>query len=92
MKIKKPTILITTVIEAAQESVDLIKQWADMRHYDIAFKYNEKAEALIELLEIKHCGSVGGFGEIGNRYQQNERDYVDTLQGRLDWLKEAFKI
>ena len=52
-------------------------------HYDDASKYNHKAAALIELLEIHNCGSVGGFDVAQNSLGQNR-----TLRQRYEWLKE----
>lgn len=37
-----------------------ITQWIPF-HLDTASKYMQKAESLIELLEVQDCGSIGGF-------------------------------
>ena len=36
-------------------------QWSRSGHWDNAWKYAQQAIALIELLEVDDCGSVGGF-------------------------------
>ena len=42
-----------------------------------------KASALIELVEVFDCGSVGGFGQgyTGNR----------SLESRLEWLERKYQ-
>ncbi len=42
------------------EHFQQISQWLP-NHCDTAAKYTAKAEALIEVLEVVDCGSVGGF-------------------------------
>ena len=42
------------------------------------------AKALIELLEVHDCGSIGGF-DGGNRG-------ISTLEGRFEFLKNKYKI
>jgi hypothetical protein len=62
-----------------------MKQWQDApANVDFianVAKYAYKAQALIEMLEIHDCGSVGGFG--------NGHTGSHNLENRYQWLKET---
>jgi hypothetical protein len=52
--------------------------------------YLARAEALIELLEIEDCGSVGGFGKKRNKNGElslQRDDQPQDLKSRYLWLK-----
>ncbi len=63
-KTQQPTRL--TILQTIFEHLQLVAQWmpnqlsgADYSHNCI--EYLQKAEALMELLEVHDCGSIGGF-------------------------------
>jgi hypothetical protein len=58
--------------QSAPANVDFIMNVAE---------YAKKAEALIEMLEIHDCGSVGGFG--------NGHNGSHNLETRYQWLTEV---
>lgn len=70
------------ILKTIQDNLDSTYQWsqqfAEKRinpdYSETAFGYMHRAEALIELLEVADCGSVGGFdqGEEG-LYSLEER-------------------
>lgn len=59
-----------------------VQQWAEIHSYDLANNYSLKSEALIELLEIADCGSIGGF----DRDQPRALNIFD----RFDWLCKKY--
>lgn len=74
------------ILKRIKSCLDAENQWAKSRSYEIALKYNAKAEALIELLEIHDCGSTGGF----DRDDPNCRRHSE-LKTRYEWLVEKYK-
>lgn len=50
------------VLNNINEYFQQIVQWLP-NHIDLSAKYMLKAEALIEYLEVKDCGSIGGYDE-----------------------------
>ena len=55
-------------------------------------KYADKAEALIEVVEVYDCGSIGGFG----KGQRNDKgilvysDIYEEIYARWLWLAEKY--
>ena len=75
------TKLMELVKEQIRSDLRLIEQWKGSYDWaDNVAKYYHKLEALVELLEIYNCGSVGGFdeGQVDHkRYTLEERaEYV----------------
>lgn len=74
-----------TILKNAEDCLRQSRQW--LEHADgegglgFALEYQNRAKALIELLEVDDCGSVGGFDR--RRGQPEER----SLRKRLEWLK-----
>lgn len=80
-----------TIIVRAQEMLDSSEGWAQQpMWYDNAAKYYHMAEALVELLEVQHCGSIGGFGKLGATIQRSHGRYFRSLSGRLAWLRKVY--
>jgi hypothetical protein len=58
---KKVSVTREVILKNIAKYLDSAKQWRNGHQFDNAYKYASKAEALIELLEVQDCGSVGGF-------------------------------
>lgn len=76
------TITREAIVDRLQSALQQVDQWVAMKHYENAARYAAKAEALIELLEVDDCGSVGGFDKARG---QNER-MRQSLHDRYVWL------
>ncbi len=63
-----------TILKTALHHLDMVRQWGDMRYYHKAAEYSAKAEALIQLLEVRDCGAIGGFDEYQTHADQRLRD------------------
>jgi len=55
-------------------------------------KYYQKAEALIELLEIEDCGSVGGFDNKNKLVKETKFDLYDRFLTLLNKTKKRPKL
>lgn len=83
--------LIALLLNRIEQSLNAVYQWgsqiAEKRmktsYVEAAFGYLHQAEALIELLEVFDCGSVGGFDEG----QQG----LYSLEERFDFLRNKHK-
>jgi len=79
--------LLRLLLDDIQEAIDGVLQWADRPFAEgylaNALEYQSKLKALVELLEVYDCGSVGGFG-----YKQPED--LD-LEGRAAWLLRKYR-
>lgn len=75
----------TEVLKRIRDELNSMKQWqsspANVDFVVNAARYAQKAEGLIELLEIHDCGSVGGFG--------NGHTGSHDLETRYLWLTEV---
>ena len=72
-----------TILKHIGDSLALVVQWSKTPAWcENVVKYHHKAEALIEVLETKDCGSVGGF----DKGQPRPR----TLFDRWDWLYRKY--
>ena len=96
-----------TLLNTIAENFAGYLQWGQRpvlksEYHDNANKYLNRAETLIELLEVNDCGSVGGFdknqqGVIGVQ-KNGEPKYADpywsTLFGRFEWVarKNGFDL
>lgn len=49
------------VLTAIHDNIRMVAQWEKMQDFATAAHYQARAQALIELLEVDDCGSVGGF-------------------------------
>lgn len=81
----KKSILIKDIFKEIEDALQQVDQWVEMKDYCRANKYSDQAEALIELVEVADCGSVGGFG---NHTAQGITD--KSLAGRYSWLKNKY--
>jgi len=95
MKDKEITFAeILNHVEANFRSID---QWAGMQSFERAYYYQGQTEALIGIMEIKICGSYGGFDKgqrdwIGTVYVDNPHDHVSLdLYKRYLWIKERYR-
>lgn len=57
-----------------------IRQWKSFGDLARALEYQQQAIALVELLEVHNCGSIGGF----DRGQPPS----SSLDARIKWLKK----
>lgn len=85
MKPVNQVVFRTIILKNIEKSLSAIKQWSEMQQWENAAKYAAKADALIELLEVDDCGSIGGFD--AKRGQDRDRHW--TLTERYDWLRKA---
>jgi hypothetical protein len=51
-------------------------------------EYYWKAEGIIELLEVLHCGSIGGYDDGQPGCLRN----LEGLQRRLEWLVDRLEV
>ena len=58
---KGSALTVQGVLDQIEDDLVSRDQWAESKHYDNAAEYQYKAEALIDLLEVDLCGSIGGF-------------------------------
>ena len=79
----KNSISRNLILKNIEHHLKLIDQWVQgaITNYGHAQKYQNKAEALIELLEVHDCGQVGGF----DRGQPHSHEL--NLMDRYNWLK-----
>jgi hypothetical protein len=66
-----------------RDHLNAIEFWQKQEDWDRVVFYRAKLAALVELLEIYDCGSIGGFGEGQPRNQ--------TLPQRSDWLLRKYQ-
>lgn len=69
------------ILEQIESELAQVDEWRDMDDYGRAAQYFNKAEALIELLEVYNCGSIGGF----DKGQDSDQD---SVLERFAWLKK----
>jgi len=81
-------ISVTTILEKAAEELEIATQNCESYQLGFALEHFSKAEALVELLEVAHCGSVGGFGKGQETVYGNP---VAQLDSRLDYLNMVIK-
>lgn len=80
----KDNIPAKQLIEKADDCLRRVEQWLKMDAHHLCYEYQCRAAQLIEMLEVLHCGSVGGK-------HCNFPSGKDSLKARLDHLKEVFK-
>lgn len=73
-----------SILRAIDQNLEIAEQWKECP-YKVEWvarvaSYSFKAEALIELLEVHDCGSVGGFDK-GQEFPGSD------LKKRYVWLK-----
>jgi len=82
---------VKTLLGTALEHLQQIVQWDKKVPHNMA-KYADKAEALIEVVEVYDCGSIGGFG----KGQRNDKgilvysDIYEEIYARWLWLAEKY--
>lgn len=69
------------ILEAIEGEIQMVDQWRCSENLDLASTHYQRAEALIELLEVHNCGSTGGF----DKGQQDSGSR--SLQARFEWLR-----
>lgn len=89
-KSRKP-VAYEAILKTAESRLEASEQWnePDNGHEWMAnaLHYMSEATALIELLEVHNCGSIGGFDSARGHSQQDGENYA-SLRSRLRWLKE----
>lgn len=53
-----------TLLDSAYNSLLMMQQWGNMHSYHNVLEYEYKARAIIEVLEVADCGSVGGYDRM----------------------------
>lgn len=88
-----------TMLTNAHDHLRMMEQWADMHSFDRVHEYQQKAEAIIEVLEVADCGSVGGFdrenrprqtdgnSELYRRFKAVARKHDDEFEDILFFIK-----
>lgn len=84
MQRKEISFCTSDIVDAAQYALDRVEQWSknpgDVEWESTRFKYLNRAEILIELLEVKLCGSTGGYDK-GQEYEDRK-----NLLVRFNWV------
>ena len=70
----------SVILKRIKEELQMLEQWREGDNLNFALDHQTRAIALIELLEVHDCGSVGGFAP-GQTDQ--------TIKGRYEWLRTA---
>ncbi len=83
MSPKQTKIMICYLLIEATEERDQMLQWACLKKYQLAAKFEARFEKVLELMEVLDCGSVGGFGK--------GQPSTSCLLNRLVWLKTKYK-
>lgn len=73
------SISVRNVMSRIDDHLAQVRQWEKNGSYDLCFMYKSMAKSLIELLEVDHCGALGGL-------QLNFPKGKDSLQKRRDYL------
>ena len=87
-------IPVQVILDAIEEELKMAYQWskqfAEKRikpdYSTNAFGYIHRAEALIELLEVHDCGSVGGFDEGNKGLYSLEERYAALVKKKRTFL------
>ena len=77
------------VLGIIQDHLDAAQQWLGLGDFTRTATYQTKAEALIELLEVHNCGSVGGFDVCRGINQGHSMGHKHNIADRFRWLKEV---
>jgi hypothetical protein len=84
LKAVNPTVQRNAVLKATVDNLGKMETCLQSYDYGGAALYASKARALIELLELDDCGSIGGFDkERHQSYTPQER-----LRHRYLWLRD----
>ena len=70
------------ILTQIESNLDAVDQWAG--HLDRQLHYQTRAEVLIEMLEVKNCGSIGGFDKGQKTPHGNP---TAKLEQRFRWLR-----
>jgi len=92
-KKKIKNIPISDILDAVVKHFRMVDQWAAFKDYARTHSYSERAEALIEMVEVQVCGSFGGFDSGQEKYTAplNTYTYVsDKLWDRYMWLRTKY--
>lgn len=90
MKLKPYQISIDVLLREVGNHLAAYLQWTDFPSVawaNNAVKYLCKAEAVLAIIEIYDCGSVGGYGIGQKAYKDNK-----TLWHRWNWLCIKYKL
>jgi len=73
------TITRKTILQDAFEAFQQISQWLP-NHIDTAAEYSAQAKALVELLEVHDCGSVGGYDRTNPNWNPPNGDSMGHMK------------
>jgi hypothetical protein len=82
---QKESISVQKILEEVRDGFQQIAQWNGLSSIGNKLEHYYKTEALVELLEVFDCGSVGGFGE---GQEDNNDLYARFLYLRNKYAKE----
>lgn len=57
----KDSISISKILTEALFCFQQMAQWSHSHSFDYVYKYQNQAIALIQLVEVHDCGSIGGY-------------------------------
>jgi hypothetical protein len=80
---RKNLLTYNGIVRLIENELANRQQWLDMNSLSRALEYENRALALIELLEVHNCGSIGGF----DRGQQLKQSDKPSILERWEWLK-----
>ena len=86
--------LLPIILKQVKQAMRQVVQWQDVREIEWrqnSCQYMVRLGALVEVLEIADCGSVGGYGE--GQFECNETHDTDVgdLFDRANWLINKYK-
>lgn len=90
----RDSILISKILTEALSCFQQMAQWNQSHNFELTYKYQSRAKALIELVEVHDCGSTGGFSK-GQQPKGNdgpikyEREFY-SLYARWLFLAEKY--
>jgi hypothetical protein len=87
-------IPVQVILDAIKNEIQMMYQWSDQfskkrvnpDYISTSVVHAHKAEALIELLEIHDCGSVGGFDEGNHGLYSLEERYAALAKKERTFL------
>jgi hypothetical protein len=90
----KDSLAISKILTKALSCFQQMAQWSHSRNFDYVYQYQSQAEALIELVEVHDCGSIGGFSKgqqpNGNDGSMKYGNKFHSLYARWLFLAEKY--
>ena len=77
-------VSLEALCDLARGAIASAKQWDSLQHADVVLKDMIKAEAIIEIVEVEDCGSIGGFSDGMDKLANH------TVEQRVDFLYNKY--